>query len=709
MLLKQEIDPICGHTITSEEFNTLYEGVNYYFCSKKCLGRFQIKPEKYSLIAQSHRNLKKKFTSILNQDILEKTEIFNGVITNIDYTTYIFLIKELEKDINIKNVEINPFTGTISIEYLIHDISQNSIIEKINKLGFDYSNDFIITNEVKDYKFKVIISLISSIILYLIQNNEYKAILPDFLFNNYINLIFVTLVQFYCSFNLYKDAIYHLSNKIFTFSLLSTLFTTLLYIYSFIEVFSPKLTTSNNVYFAEFSILMTILLLEKNTFLLLKKSSIENYKMIVNYLNLGNNLINNNISINNSYFKKNIKIIDNYEIFIFFACIINFLFWNMYDRSLGIGETLFLTISPVAINLPFLITTSLVYPFLTNFPLKKNFIFKNSKAVESIYNTDTLLFDKTVVIEDKIPMITDIYSFNGFDGNTVLKISASVENQADNLIAKAIVREARIRRFNLWTPSAFHQILGVGIESIVNGYHVYIGSRELMKMKNINISLMDKIANKLSSEFKTAVFIAIDGKPAGIIGSQNKLKNDAVNIADILKKINIKMFLMTGDSFKSGLSYGESLGLNKDHIYTDCIPSKKVKIISDLKSKGLKVAILKNNSKHDTESEYYKANREIIIAMNKSLKDHHYEDVNVYNPDIKYLKEVFCYSSEVIKKVRQNLIFSYAYILFNLLFAFGLLIKFTNIQPSPIILGIFSLISLIFVYINSLKNNNTDK
>lgn len=453
---------------------------------------------------------------------------------------------------------------------------------------------------------------------------------------------------------------------------------------------------------------MTILLLERNIFLLLKKDSIEKYNMILSYLEFEKNILNKNININTDNFKKNLNIISNYPIFIFFACIISFLSWSVYNRGLGIGETLLLSISPVTINLQFMLTIALSYPFITHFSLKKLFLFKDSISLERLEKINNLVFDKTVIVTDKIPMITDIYTFNEFDGNTVLKVSASIENQADNLIAKAIVKEAKTRRFYLWTPTYFHQILGIGIESVVNGYQVYIGSKELMRTKGIDISIMEKIANKLSAELKTAIFIAIDAKPAGILAFQNQVKEEVININDEMKKLNVNMTLITGDSLKSGISYGESLGLQKKDIFTECSPTKKLQIIDDLKKKGYRVGILKNQSKHEIESEYYKAQNEIVISLNKSGEDEYLDDVNIYNYDIHILKDIFNHSFEIMKKIRQNTFFSYIYIIFNLVFSFGLLIKFTNIEPSPVILGIFSVISLIFVYMNSLSSKSND-
>lgn len=668
------------------------------------MDRFNDKPEKYSKVAQSSRNLQKKVTSILNDNNIEQTFFFNTIITNLDYSSYLYLLNELEKEEYIKKVELNPFTGTLTLEYLISSSNEEIIRDKIISLGFNISDNFIDSKELNGLKTKILVSLISSMVLYIfyIQNT-------DNIFTNYSIALFVFIIQFFCSLDLYKKSFYYLKKRIFSFSSVNLLFVSCIYLYSLLEITFPYITISEKTYFVEFSILITILLLERNIFLLLQKDSTEKYNMLINYLEIDKTILNSNISINTNIFKKNNKIMSNYPIFILFSCIISFLFWSIYNRDIGIGDTLLLAISPVTINLPFMITISLCYPLLSHFSIKKLFLFKSSKSLERLSDIDTLIFDKTVIITDKIPMITDIFTFNGFDGNTVLKIAASIENQANNLIAKAIVREAQIRRFYLWTPTTFHQILGIGIESIVNGYQVYIGSKELMKMNNIDTSTMDKIANKLSSEFKTPIFVVIDGKPAGILASQNQVKNEVIDIYDELKKINLNMILVTGDSLKSGISYGESLGLSKKDIFTDCTPTKKLKVIEDLKNKGYKIGILKNDSENDSESEYYKVQNDIVISINKKNFDKNIEDINIYNSNISFLKDVFLHSYEIMKKIKQNIFFSYIYILFNLVFSFGLLINLTNIEPYPVILGIFSIISLIFVYIGSLNKKSTDE
>lgn len=535
--------------------------------------------------------------------------------------------------------------------------------------------------------------------IYILEFENSFNNLPEMIQNDLVEITIVTTIQLFCCIDLYKQGFNYLKKQIFSFNLLSLTLVFSLYVYSLSEMIFPTATVSVKTYFAEFSVLTTILLLERYTFFLLKKDFIEKYKFINRHLGIKKYILNNNISIITNSFIKNRRILRSYPLFILFTCIGSFLFWLIYDRTSGIGDTLLLSISPVMINIPFMISLSLSSQFINFFSLKKDFSSKNSKAIEMVDKVNTLIFDKTVVINDKIPMITDIFTFNDFDGNTVLKIAASIENQANNSIAQAIVKEAKSRKFNLWVPSDFHQILGVGIEASVNGYAVYIGSKELMKMKNINTLTMERIANKLSSEFKTPIFIAVDGKPAGIIAMLNTVKSEAVNMADEFKKININLVMITGDSLKSGISYGESLGLTSRNIYTDCTPVKKLKVIEDLKTKGHKLAILRN----DSESEYHKIKDDLVISIDKNHKDIYLDDIIIHDSYINTIKDVFSYSLKVMKRIRQNLFWSYIYSITGLIFSYGLLIKFTAIKPSPVILGVFTLISIIFIYINSLK------
>ncbi|RYX93685.1 HAD family hydrolase, partial [bacterium] len=360
-------------------------------------------------------------------------------------------------------------------------------------------------------------------------------------------------------------------------------------------------------------------------------------------------------------FQRNRKILRYYPTFILLTSIVTFLFWMVYDRESGVGEALILSVSPIMINMPLLMSLALSLPFSNFFlysGLKKKFFYKNSSALESLDKTDTLIFDKTVLIVDRIPMVTDIFTFNDFDGNTVLKIAASVENQLDNNIARAIVKEAKNRNFDLYTPSSFNHILGAGIEAKVLTYQVFIGSKELMKMKNINTLHMERIANKVASDLKTPIFIAIDNKPAGIIATLNVMKKDAINISEEMKKINITPVLITGDSLKAGISYGESLGIEQKNIFTDCIPTKKLKVIEDLKKKSHRIAILKN----DSESDYHQLQDDIVISIDKKNIDDLASDISIQNSDLSTLKEPFIHAANVMKKVRQNLFWTYIYL-----------------------------------------------
>ncbi len=517
--------------------------------------------------------------------------------------------------------------------------------------------------------------------------------------------LFVSLTQVYCASDLLKDSYHYLKNKMFSYHLLEVFFIFYIYILSSIEVLAPDTTLGMKTYFIEFSLLISIILFQKYLFLDVKDKLIDQDKENRKNFTFENykNLLYSNISINSNLFKKNRNLLRYYPIFVLFIGIVSFLFWLIYDRVSGIGNALMIAVSPIMINLPLLMTLSLVLPFSNHFlfkGLKNKFYYKNSKSIESLAKTDTLIFDKTVVIVDKIPMVTDIFTFNEFDGNIVLKISASIENQINNSIAKSIVKEAKNRSFDLYTPTSINHTLGVGIESKVNSYHVFIGSREFMKMKSINTTIMDRIANKVSSELKTPIFVAINGKPAGIIATQNIVKKDAINLNEEMKKISVTSILITGDSLKSGITYGESLGLEQKNIYTDCIPSKKLKVIEDLKKMNHKIAILKN----DSESDYHKMQNDIVISIDKKSLYDFEDDISIHNSDIDTLKETFICSNKIMRQTRQNLFISYMFAMIGLIFASGLLIELTWINQSPVFWGISTSMLVMFVIFNSLSD-----
>ena len=616
-------------------------------------------------------------------------------------------MEKIEKLQGIKSLEINPFTGNLSIDFFQDKTGIEEIKLAILSLGFNISE--VHEDNKKDIfilKNKLAISLISSIIIYILNIEYTESHLPDFMQNNLFDFIFVSFTQLYCCFELLKESYSYLKRKIFSYHLLSSFFIFYLYLFSITEIFSPDITLGMKIYFTEFSILISILLFERYLFLMTKNKLINQYNKLKKDADFSDykKLLDGNISINSRLFVRNREILRYYPLFILMTSILTFLFWLVYDRVAGVGNALMFSVAPIMINLPFLMTLSLVLPFSNCFlfsGLKKKFYYKNSRAIEALDKTDTIVFDKTVVIVDKIPMITDIFTFNEFDGNTVLKISASVENQVNNNISRAIVKEAKNRDFDLYTPSSINHILGVGIEAFVNSYQVFIGSKEFMKMKNVDTTIMERISNKVSSELKTPIFVAINGKPAGLIATLNIVKKDAVNLNDEMNKINITPILITGDSLKSGITYGESIGLQQKNIYTDCIPTKKLKVIEELKKKNHHIAILKS----DFESDYYKMQDDIVISIDKRVSYNFDYDISIHNSDLDTLKDSFIHAVKIMRKTKQNLFFTYFYSMIALLFAYGLLYKLTSIKPSAIFFGISTSITISFLYLNSFNKN----
>jgi len=285
---------------------------------------------------------------------------------------------------------------------------------------------------------------------------------------------------------------------------------------------------------------------------------------------------------------------------------------------------------------------------------RKGILFKGGAYLEAIGNVSVVAFDKTGTLTEGIPRITRIIPYGNYTENEVLSIAASLETWSEHPIAKAIIREAKEKDLHLSSASKLEAVPGLGVQGIVEGQEYRIGKLDLVggqKLPNEEL----KVVRKLERQGNTVIFVQGEKERIGVLAVQDTLRSQANESIKRLKKMGIKVVMLTGDSSSTAQIIGEEAGV--DQVYSDLLPEHKVDIIKNLQKSG-KVAMV-GDGVNDAPA---LAAASVGIAMGAAGTDVALETANVVlmADDISKVSYAIALGRRTTKVVKQNVSFAIA-------------------------------------------------
>jgi len=221
---------------------------------------------------------------------------------------------------------------------------------------------------------------------------------------------------------------------------------------------------------------------------------------------------------------------------------------------------------------------------------EKGIIIRNIEVIEKMDNLTTIVFDKTGTLTKGRPEVTDVKSYNGFDVDTVLKLAGVAEKGSEHPIGKAIVEKALDEYGELDEPEQFEVIPGQGVYALYQGRSIVVGNEKLMRGFEVDFSAADEDMDVFREEGKTAVYVAVDGKLAGIIAVADTLKEDSRDVVEKLKREGYKVIMLTGDHRRTAEAIAKKLGI--DVVYAEVSPEDKTEVVKELQRKGERVGMV---------------------------------------------------------------------------------------------------------------------
>ncbi len=327
-------------------------------------------------------------------------------------------------------------------------------------------------------------------------------------------------------------------------------------------------------------------------------------------------------------------------------------------------------------------------------------LIKNAEELERMEKVDTLVVDKTGTLTEGRPSVVVIKTAGGIAEAELLRLTASLERSSEHPLAAAIVRAAHDRTLALVQPSSFDSPVGKGVIGEVEGRKLIIGNQRIMSEGGIDTANLDAAADDMRKDGATAIFVAIDGKAAGIIAIADPVKATTPAAISALKDAGIRVVMLTGDNRTTADAVARRLGIPE--VEAEVLPEDKSKIVERFRAQG-RVVAMAGDGVNDAPA---LAAADVGIAMGTGT-DVAMESagVTLLKGDLNGIVRARHLSAATMANIRQNLFFAFIYNAAGVPVAAGVLYPLFGILLSPIIAAAAMALSSVSVIGNALRLN----
>jgi len=328
-------------------------------------------------------------------------------------------------------------------------------------------------------------------------------------------------------------------------------------------------------------------------------------------------------------------------------------------------------------------------------------LVRDAEALEILGRVDTLAVDKTGTLTEGKPRLIAIVPVPGRNEAELLRLAASLEQGSEHPLAAAIVAGAKEKGLALSKTKDFRSVTGKGAMGTVDAQVVAIGTARFLEELSVNVSPLLNQADRLRQEGQTAMFVAVGGEPAGLLGVADPIKASAREAIEILHREGIRVVMVTGDNRATAEAVARQFGI--DEVRADVLPEQKAEIVKRLQAQGHVVAMA-GDGINDAPA---LAQAHVGIAMGSGA-DVAMESagVTLVKGDLRGIVRARRLSRGTMRNIRQNLFFAFVYNLLGVPIAAGLLYPFFGVLLSPMIASAAMTFSSVSVIGNALRLRN---
>ena len=325
-------------------------------------------------------------------------------------------------------------------------------------------------------------------------------------------------------------------------------------------------------------------------------------------------------------------------------------------------------------------------------------LIKSAAALELLHRCDTIVFDKTGTLTVGRPSVTDVIPVEGVAEDEVLALAAAAEQGSEHPLGEAIVTRAKERGLALPPVAEFRTVPGQGIDAMAPEGRVLLGNRTLMDMRGIEVGALAERAQALAREGKTAMYLALAGRPLGLVAAADVLKPEAAAAVAALRGLGLGVVMLTGDSAATAAAIARLAGVER--VLAEVLPEDKTREIQRLQTEGRRVVMV-GDGINDAPA---LAQADVGIAMGSGT-DVAIEaaDVTLMRGDLRGAVAAVELSRRTIRVIKENLVWAFGYNAVLIPVAAGVLYPLWGVLLSPILAGAAMAFSSVSVVTNSLR------
>jgi Cu+-exporting ATPase len=378
--------------------------------------------------------------------------------------------------------------------------------------------------------------------------------------------------------------------------------------------------------------------------------------------------------------------------------ILGFVVWYDFGPEPALSYALIIAVTTLIIACPCALGMATPMSLTTGIGLgaQNGILIRSGDALQTAEKLDAVILDKTGTITYGKPALTDVVLSPGQQELEVLRLAASIEKSSEHPLALAIVEGAQARGLALSNVQSFEAIPGHGVAAAIEGRRVFIGNAKLMAKEGFPLGELEARSRELADDGKTPMYVAIDGRLAGVIAVADTVKEDSMAAISAMKKMGLEVVMITGDNERTAKAIARRVGV--DRVLAEVLPQDKAYNVQKLQLEGKKVAMV-GDGINDAPA---LAQADVGLAIGTGT------DVAIEASDITLIKgslmgvvTAIQISRTTMRNVYQNLVGAFIYNTAGLPIALGVLYPFLGVLLSPLLAALAMSFSSVTVISNA--------
>jgi Cu+-exporting ATPase len=372
--------------------------------------------------------------------------------------------------------------------------------------------------------------------------------------------------------------------------------------------------------------------------------------------------------------------------------------WLLSGQSVVFSLTIFTAVLVIACPCALGLATPTAIMVGTGKGAESGILIKSGAALEETHRIRTVVLDKTGTITEGAPVVTDVLPVDGVEADTLLQMAASAEKGSEHPLGDAIVKRAAERGFSVLPLESFTALPGRGIVARIGGRQVLLGNGALMGERGIALGTLSASSEALAGRGKTPMFVALDGRPAGIIAVADVAKASSAAAIAELRGMGLEVVMITGDNRRTAEAIAREVGV--DRVLSEVLPGDKAEAVKRLQVGGGKVAMVGDGI--NDAAALAQADVGIAIGSGTDVAIESADIVLIRN-DLRDVAAAVRLSKATIRTIRQNLFWAFFYNVIGIPIAAGVLHVFGGPLLNPVFAAAAMSLSSVSVVSNALR------